>query len=322
MSEMPPAEIPDSNSDDVSAPPVEVSRGGTGLALLQLVRLPTVFTAMSDIFMGFLLTHGTYEPLRDFGLLLIVSVCHYWSGMILNDYFDRDVDARERAGRPIPSGRISARTALLLAVTLNGTGLAVAAMLGTNTLLIAGLLTLAVWLYDGTLKKTPLAPVLMGSCRFLNVLLGASLSPTGELWCLPQLHIAGALGLYICGVTLFARQEASISNRGKLIAAAFVINLGLAALMGFILQTPLHLDRNTPIAVLAVVTLTILRRLVRAMMDPSPQTVQTGVKLMLLSYVMLNATIVMSTTRDTLYPLSVIALLAPAVFLARRIPMT
>ena len=33
--------------------------------------------------------------------------CLYAAGMVLNDAFDAELDARERPERPIPSGRIS-----------------------------------------------------------------------------------------------------------------------------------------------------------------------------------------------------------------------
>jgi tRNA(Glu) U13 pseudouridine synthase TruD len=50
---------------------------------------------------------------------------------------------------------------------------ATSARLQTATpLAVAGLLALCVWLYDGLLKRTPAAPLLMGTCRLLNVLLG------------------------------------------------------------------------------------------------------------------------------------------------------
>ena len=39
-------------------------------AWLQLFRLPNVFTAMADIFLGFLLVHETLEPWWTFLLLL------------------------------------------------------------------------------------------------------------------------------------------------------------------------------------------------------------------------------------------------------------
>ena len=200
-------EHPEASNDQAATP----ARGGIALAYLQLVRIPTVFTAVADIFLGYLLTHKSLDPVPTFAMLLVASVCHYWTGMILNDYFDRDVDAQERPGRPIPSGRIPASQALRLALLLNVLGLGFAACVGTKTLIVAAALTAAVWLYDGALKKTLLAPVLMGSCRFLNVMLGASDSP-GDFWC-PHIYVPLGLGIYIVGVTWFARQEANTSSR-------------------------------------------------------------------------------------------------------------
>lgn len=75
-------------------------------AYLQLMRFPAVFTALADICLGFLLTHSTLAPAADFALLAIGSSGLYLAGMVFNDFFDRHLDARERPGRPIPSGRI------------------------------------------------------------------------------------------------------------------------------------------------------------------------------------------------------------------------
>lgn len=298
------------------------STGGSKLAFLQLVRIPTVFTAMADIFLGFLLTHSSLEPVSTFLLLLGASVCIYWTGMILNDYFDREVDAQERPGRPIPSGRIPAASALKLGVMLNVVGLGLAASAGPVSLQIAVLLTICVWLYDGALKKTPLAPLLMGSCRFFNVLLGASASPTGAMWWCPQMHVAIGLGIYVCGLTWFARQEAKTSARGLLIAASFVINAGLATLFSFVLYAPENGQEETALFVLAVISITIIRRLLRAISQPEPTRVQTAIKTMLLSLIMLDATLVLFATGTPILAIAVALLMVPAFLLARLIPMT
>ena len=296
--------------------------GGKGLALLQLVRIPTVFTAMADIFLGFLLTRPSLAPVDTFAFLLAASVCIYWTGMILNDYFDRDVDSQERPGRPIPSGRIPAGSALKLGVMLNVAGLGLAACAGQLSLQIALLLTLCVWLYDGVLKKTPVAPLLMGSCRLFNVLLGASTSPTGAMWWCPQMHVAIGLGIYVCGLTWFARQEAKTSARPQLISASFVINAGLATLFGFVHTAPDNSQRETAMFVLAVISVTIVRRLLRAISQPEPARVQTAIKMMLLSLIMLDATLILFATGTPALAIAVALLMVPAFLLARWIPMT
>ena len=60
------------------------------------------------------------EPLRpaEVGLLGLAMTAFYVGGMYLNDYFDREIDARERPGRPINAGEITAG-----AVSLIGFGL-------------------------------------------------------------------------------------------------------------------------------------------------------------------------------------------------------
>ena len=148
-------------------------------AYLQLLRLPNVFTAMADILLGFLFTHASLEPWPEFALLLCASSLMYLAGMVLNDYFDQEQDARERPFRPIPSGRVSARTARSLGWTMvlagAGLGWGVTALTGTlRPGVVATLLAMAIVAYDAMLKKTPAGPLAMGVCRMLNVLLGMS----------------------------------------------------------------------------------------------------------------------------------------------------
>src|SRR5262245_60641130 len=181
------------------------------LAWLQLCRFAAVFTAMADIFLGYLLTHDGFESARDFGLLLGSSSCLYLAGMVFNDVFDSAVDARERPKRPIPSGRISSRAAIIFGALLVAAGLALSGAGGTQSAIVAGLLTGCIFLYDGVLKAGILGPPAMGACRFLNVILGASAAPL--VWQMPQLAIASGLGIYIVGVTWFARHEAGTSRR-------------------------------------------------------------------------------------------------------------
>jgi len=142
-------------------------------ATLQLVRLPAVFTAMADIFLGFLLTHNKLEPAAVFGLLLVASSCLYLSGMVFNDVFDRRIDAVERPDRPIPSGRVSLPSAIGLGVLLMLAGIAAAAAaeivsdsVQTSSLVIAGGLALCILAYDGFLKRTPLGPVAWAAAAF------------------------------------------------------------------------------------------------------------------------------------------------------------
>lgn len=301
------------------------------LAYLRLLRLPTVFTALADIFLGFLLTHPTLtsdegpNPLPSFLLLCAASAGLYLSGMVFNDYFDRLIDAQERPNRPIPSNAISPATAFWLAVGLMLVGLVAARCVGVPSLLVGLGLCVLILGYDGGLKNTPLGPLVMGSCRLGNVLLGASaVTSVAEVFQQPQLPIGLGLGTYIVGVTLFARQEATTSKRGALLAAAVVINIGVVALALLVNKSgtvvPEH--RMPALGILAMILFTLDRRLAVAITQPSPPVVQLAIKVLLLSLVMLDATLIYAFNGHAELAMATVALLIPAIGLSRLIAMT
>src|SRR5262245_57655052 len=133
----------------------------TVLPYLQLCRFAAVFTALADIFLGYLLTHPDLSPEREVGLLLVASAGLYLAGMVFNDIFDRNVDAEERPNRPIPSGRISLRAAIWFGAVLLAIGVVAASAVGRQSALVAGLLVGTIFLYDGLLKSTSLGPLAM-----------------------------------------------------------------------------------------------------------------------------------------------------------------
>lgn len=303
--------------------PTEITFGDRVLGFLQLVRFANVFTAVADILLGFALVNGSFTPTRSFVLLLAASVCHYWTGMIFNDVFDRAVDAEQRPLRPIPSRRIPLKLAIVLGIVFNVTGVALASLVGQNSLIVAGGLTASIYLYDKILKKTPLGPIAMGACRFFNVLLGASAAIQDSMWDVGPLTIAGGLGVYVAGLTWFAKQEAKWSHRGKLVSAALVIAAGIGIIAAYVWKSEAGLiDPNSTLIVLAMVAFTVGRRLVTAISEPSPQNVQVAIVVMLLSLVMLDATLVVFSTGQTALGLVTAALLVPAFVLKKWIPMT
>jgi 4-hydroxybenzoate polyprenyltransferase len=311
-------------------PPNRYHRGMSKLlAWLQLCRLAAVFTAMADIFLGYLLTRAAgIESWREFGLLLGGSSCLYLAGMVFNDVFDREVDARERPKRPIPSGRVPVRAAIILGALLIAGGLSLSAAVGQQSLEVASLLTGCIFLYDGLLKSTMVGPIVMGACRFLNVILGASTALAIEggspaVWSLPQLVVAGGLGVYIVGVTWFARHEAGNSRREQLIGALLTVNAGLVILISFVLhwRDPLQRGWNTALA-LGFIGVIINRRLIVAIADPVAGKVQASIRTMLLSLIMLDASLVFFVQPDRNYAIFVALLLIPATLLGRLLAIT
>ena len=58
----------------------------------------------------------------------------YMAGMVLNDVYDFEVDARRRPERPLPSGRITARRALAWGLASSAIGTAVLAVGGAHAI--------------------------------------------------------------------------------------------------------------------------------------------------------------------------------------------
>nr|MBA2450371.1 UbiA family prenyltransferase [Chloroflexota bacterium] len=143
-------------------------------AYLELVRVPNLFTAVGDVVAGYLLlSRGVGVDRRALVTVAAASVALYAAGVVLNDYFDRDLDRVERPERPVPSGRVTPRSALLLGGGLLGLGCLLALAAGAVSGLVALLLATCIVLYDARGKRVPYVGSLnMGACRFLNVALG------------------------------------------------------------------------------------------------------------------------------------------------------
>lgn len=310
-----------------SSPPASRLRAPLSLrAIAELVRLPNVFTALADICLGALASDalpGSWLPVLG---LLAASACLYSAGMVWNDYFDLEQDRRERAFRPLPSGRVPRPFAARLGCFLLAGGIFFAALAGWDgtdyspaPLLIAVGLAAAILLYDAWLKRTWAGPLAMGSCRFLNVLLGltAGVAWSERPW---SLHLAAVTGLYIVGVTWFARTEARMSKKKTLAGAALVILAGLV----LALPMPLWLEPGAawPLFPYLLVGLGFLVGIpvCQAIARPTPSRVQPAVKQALMGLVLLDA--ILATVFAGPVGLLIALLLLPALYLGRWIYST
>lgn len=206
------------------------------LPYARLLRLPNVFTAFADIGVGICAAIALSPQAIDTSfivraaLLFFASGCLYLAGMVWNDYFDLEEDRRDRPFRPLASGTITLRTARLIGFVLLGLGLGCAALSGLHDdgwqpqgAIVGGLLIVAIIAYDARIKRTSGGPFGMALCRFLNILLALSLADTASIPWMTRLHLATTVGVYIIGVTWFARTEEKRSDPRVLRAAAFVL---------------------------------------------------------------------------------------------------
>ncbi len=302
------------------------------LDFARLTRLPNVFTAMADICLVWLVVDPEMTQVNCFLPVLFSSASLYLAGMVWNDYFDVAQDRKERPSRPLASGRVPVAAAVALGTILLIAGVTLAALAdwvrtggGWKSSIAAGLLVLAILGYDGVFKRTLAGPVAMGSCRFLNIMLGltvVSAAPAAWGWML-----ALVIGMYITGVTWFAWTEAKTSSAQELTGAAAVMLAGvLLSLTLPALIRHADLDENSWVDwrrigallfpyLLVIFIFVVAAPIRRAIADPVPERVQAAVKRTILGLVLLDA--ILATALAGPIGLAIILLLVPARILGR-----
>jgi 4-hydroxybenzoate polyprenyltransferase len=180
--------------------------------LLKLGRVSNLPTVWTNVLAGTVLAGGTGLGART-GIVAVAMSLLYVGGMFLNDYCDRDIDARERPSRPIPAGEISPRTVAAIAAALLAAGVALMASFGAAGASAGLALALAIVGYDWFHARTPLAPVVMGLCRAL-VYCAAGAAAAGGVSATLGVAAAAILA-FTAGLTYAARQE-SLDRIGHL----------------------------------------------------------------------------------------------------------
>ena len=311
------------------------------LAYLRLFRIANVFTVIADTTAAYLLVHQGIDSWPAFVLLLLAGCLIYTAGMVLNDLFDLEQDREERPERPLPSGAISLSSARALGFgfLVAGTGFAIAAGFVTESVgpfwwrpgALGIALAAAVLLYDRGLKRTVLGPIAMGSCRTFNLLLAGSLVASEHWYDFRPALLAFAfgIGIYIAGITWFARTEAKESSSSSLAGATFVVVLGLVVFSLASFTDPIwqaNLQARSPWfwpGLVGLVGVSVVRRCINAINNPSPAMVQLAVKVGILALIVFDAAVCMfALPGELFYALFVLTLLAPSLWLGRWIRAT
>ncbi|WP_307868739.1 UbiA family prenyltransferase [Umezawaea beigongshangensis] len=114
---------------------------------------------------------------------VLIPVLVWLGGHYLGDWFDRELDAIDKPQRPIPSGRLSPRAALLSAVVseVGAAALALAVDWRVLVLLVLGVVGIAAYsrLYKG---RGISGNLVRGALTSLAVLAGATCVPGGDPW--------------------------------------------------------------------------------------------------------------------------------------------
>ena len=284
--------------------------------------MPNVFTAAADSLSGWLLVGGLLSNVTGWLPLVLASMAIYAAGIALNDVFDLELDRIERPGRPLPSGQVSRRFAIVLSVILLAMGLGLASSVGMRPALVSVALVASVVAYDVGVRRSIFGPELMGTCRGLNVLLGISLADDfggPAAWA-----VAGGMAIFIVGVTWISRFENESGKRAAPASGMILQILGIAALAWAALSRNAFpsptLDPTFPpllgLLLLAAVSSRILWASRLAVADPKPKTLRGAVKTGILSLIWLHVA-VLASVRGPEAALAVAALWIPAALAAR-----
>jgi hypothetical protein len=179
---------------------------------LRLGRVSNVPTVWTNVAAGVALS-GAAFPLGIFATLVVALSLFYIGGMYLNDAFDREIDARERPERPIPSGVVAARSVFAIGFAMMAAGwlllLAIGYVpdegTGWRAPLAGALLGGAIVVYDMWHKANPVSPLVMGLCRVLVYVTAAlAVAPFVST----EVAVAAVVALaYLIGLTYAAKQE-------------------------------------------------------------------------------------------------------------------
>ena len=132
----------------------------------------------------------------------------------------------------------------------------------------------------------------MGECRFLNVLLGMSLMIVP--WGKAEMLIAAGIGVYIIGVTMFARTDTQVSSRMRLTSGFAVLMAGIGLLAAVPMLADSAAARSSAyglVSAVAAIGLITARRCAMAIFEPTSPRVQAAVRHCVQSIIVLDAAV-------------------------------
>lgn len=260
-------------------------------AILQLMRPANWPTAIADILAGaaiaglFQASEGVEVQFKALNGIVLASVMLYAAGVVLNDYYDLETDRSERPERPLPSGRVSLKTACILGYGLLIGGVLISFVVSLSSGFIALALAGLILLYDRHTKHFQiLGPLTMGGCRSLNLLLGMSVLSAGIQ---PGFMLVPLV--YIGAITLISQGEVFSNNKRELLLAGGMYFLVLMVLISLAI---LNGGSVYLWLILAVFSAAILTPLWKALKDNTPERVRQAVKWGVISLILLDTCLV------------------------------
>lgn len=131
------------------------------MGLIRLLRPELPFAAGVSVLMGEMIALGGLPSAREALLGFVCGFALSASALILNDVFDLEVDRVNAPERSLPSGAVSVREAIGLAVPVTLGGLAAALVISLSTLAFSLVVWVIGFLYNWKFKRSGLPGNLM-----------------------------------------------------------------------------------------------------------------------------------------------------------------
>ena len=291
---------------------------------LVLVRLPNLFTLPSNILVGIAAISSlafTLTSFTQFLLLVTISVLLYCVGIVLNDLYDFDIDKKERPNRPLPSGKISRRSAIVLVAIFSTLALILSLQISFSTLVISSILFSVIFGYDKYLKNTHAGPFTIASARVMNILLGTSVSlrsvdSYSQIVTLTFVLIITFV--YVSLIGFVSRYEVhGFSDNTKLLLPPAIVATVISSIILFSLMGFFKLESLIILSLFSFIMIISFSRIYRRDSGRTQQIVRN----MILSIIVLDSTFLTGIIGIEL-GLVVLTLMAPLLVLANKMYMT
>ncbi len=282
-------------------------------AYLQLLRIPGIFTAASNVVMGFLVSQALDHNQILLIPLVISSGLLYSSGMVLNDYFDYEIDKAQRPTRPLPSGRIPRQSALILGIAFLSCANLAALFVGTQTVFLTMIISILILLYNIKLKSVAASGILiLCIIRVLNVSLGITAVEFNSNFVLVTIPLA----FLVASVSIQGRVETESTTSKVIILNLIMIILSVVSLLTILPQNDNYHYWIFLSMFIALNTYSSVK-----FGQKNSKSIQNKITHQLLSIIFLDATLVAGFS-SLLYASMIASLFGPAYLLVKKIYIT
>ncbi|CCU79094.1 (S)-2,3-di-O-geranylgeranylglyceryl phosphate synthase [Halanaerobium saccharolyticum subsp. saccharolyticum DSM 6643] len=142
--------------------------------LIELLRPELPFAAGISVIIGEIITLGKLPSLSELFLGFMWGFLLSGSAMILNDFFDIEVDKINAPNRPLPSGLVSSNTAIVFTIIISLLGLVISFFINKAAILLYIIFWFIGFLYNWKLKeKGLLGNLFVSSSVAVTIILGA-----------------------------------------------------------------------------------------------------------------------------------------------------